>query len=610
MRTSLVITNETCDQRCGFCNVRREHERASVAGGRAISGALDRVGEGTTVVLTGGEPTLRRDLEQIVAAARARGVAVELETHACGIDEARARSLASAGLVLARVHVPSIERYGQITGDPRGLPALRRGVAALARAGITIEASIPIVAENLGELERLPAAIQRELPMLKRARVRIPTDGPRGVAAIADAIVGLVTLAEGARARGLELWLDPASGIAPCLVPRPDRVGSLFSLGPGGNQRDGFEPIAACQRCVLVDRCPGVAEQVREHAEARAQPITDDRLRRRLSRVGAISEQVARELVTHEVYRRSDGSTIPAAIVRIGFTCNQACRFCFVSTHLPAPERSAVERAIAEIGGRRGVLVLSGGEPTLDPELAHWIAEGKRRGAAEVELQTNATRIDAARAAELMVAGLDTAFVSLHGATAVTSDAITDAPGTFGATVSGLDALVAVGARVRINFVICKANHHELPAFVDLVAARWPAAAITLSFVAPSTDLVPSTPDLVPRYHDVLPDVTEAVARASAHGVELGGFDSMCGIPLCLVPHSLAPFFALAELERGADAGEFVKPAECGRCVLERRCFGIRRRYAQLYGTNELRAVTSVDEDRTPPAPRSIKRDL
>jgi len=67
-----------------------------------------------------------------------------------------------------------------------------------------------------------------------------------------------------------------------------------------------------------------------------------------------VAEQIERELVTREAHRRNDGTSTPAHVVRIGFRCNQACHFCFVSTHLPAPPRARVEAAIDEIAALRG----------------------------------------------------------------------------------------------------------------------------------------------------------------------------------------------------------------------------------------------------------------
>ncbi len=220
------------------------------------------------------------------------------------------------------------------------------------------------------------------------------------------------------------------------------------------------------------------------------------------------------------------------------------------------------------------------------------MALAKRSGAPEVELQTNATRLGQPNAAHaLATAGVDHAFVSLHAATAATSDALTGAPGTFEQTLAGLDALLQTSIAVRINYVLCRPNAAEFPAFVDLVATRFGGAAITVSFVGMSTDLVPRTRELVPRYREVLPALQQGVADAEARGIEVDGFDSMCGIPLCLAPVAPERFAQLTPPPPGYDRGEFVHPPPCARCSLADRCFGLRRGYADLYGWDELRPV-------------------
>jgi wyosine [tRNA(Phe)-imidazoG37] synthetase (radical SAM superfamily) len=317
-------------------------------------------------------------------------------------------------------------------------------------------------------------------------------------------------------------------------------------------------------------------------------------MRRRLSIISTVAEQIERELVTREVYRRSDGTVIPSHTVRVNFHCNQACRFCFVSTHLPPAQDAAVRAAIIEVAEQNGILALSGGEPTLNPRLVDYVALGKERGAREIEIQTNATRFGGSDlAARIAAAGVTDALVSLHGASAATSDHVTAAPGTFAKTVAGIDALCATDIRVRLNFVFCQANMSDFPAYVDMVAARWPDVALTISFVASSTDVVPRTEQLMPRYSDVMPYLSRGLSAAREAGLAVSGFESMCGIPLCLVPDDIAAFYGLAEIAEGADGGEFLDTEECQRCDLRRRCFGLRRGYADLHGTGELRAIRS-----------------
>jgi molybdenum cofactor biosynthesis enzyme MoaA len=606
VRVVRILTNETCDHRCRFCNTRREHERADVASRPALQRKIDESlrREPAEIVLTGGEPSLRRDLPGIVAQVRQRGSAsIVLESNGSGIDSTMAARLAAAGLDRVRVHLPGWgDRLNAIAGHDAAWSNLQRAALASTEAGLELEASIPIARSNLEDTASLPEHILDAGWPIRRLIVSIPLQAPRpdALAPVSDAVVAVQRLAEAARARGIAVVLDPATFVPPCLFERPAAVAHLYALNEGSANRRGWQRTEACTACVVADRCPGLPEGV---AGIEPRPIRRDHVRRRLSVISSIDEQIEREVVTHELGRRPDGTTVPTSVVRVNFHCNQACWFCFVSTHLPPAPAARIHDAIDDIGRRGGVLVLSGGEPTLHPDLPTLVRRGKAAGAREVELQTNAVRLaDPTLVQAVAEAGVDVAFVSLHGACAETSDAITRAPGTFERTVLGLDNLSHSAIAVRINFVLCRPNHREFPDFVRLVASRWPRASLTVSFVALSTDLVPRSRDLVPRYADIVPDLERGLAIAAQHGVAIEGFDSMCGIPLCLVPVDRGRFAALAPIPAGYDGGEFIRADACRRCVLEDRCFGLRRGYAAMYGTSELVPIDATGAPATSPS--------
>jgi len=314
-----------------------------------------------------------------------------------------------------------------------------------------------------------------------------------------------------------------------------------------------------------------------------------------------VEEQTAREFVGYDEARGA--RAISEYTVRVNFHCNQACEFCFVSTHLPPPAEAAVRAAIERAGAERAALVLSGGEPTLNPRLTDYVRLAKRVGVRTVELQTNATRLaERGLAPALAEAGLDRAMVSLHGSTAPLSDDITGAPGTFADTVRGIDALVETAIHVRLNFVFCQANRDDFPSFIDFVAGRWPSlvgasaidTGIVFSFVGSHTDVVPRSRALIPTFTEIMPALLAGLARARGLGLHVGGFDSMCGMPLCLVPPEERSHFSTIELAPTAGAGEFVKADACASCAEGHRCFGVRRGYAELYGTAELRAIAGA----------------
>jgi MoaA/NifB/PqqE/SkfB family radical SAM enzyme len=600
VRTERIVTNLRCNQRCLYCTARRAEDDLAAIQPARVRAAIDAaVGAGArAIVLTGGEPMMRGDLPALVAHARAGGAEeVLLETNATLADGPRAAALAAAGLRRARVNLAGWgEALDGVTRDPGGFAATLAGLRALAGAGIAVEVQAALVRSTIGGAPALPLRLAEHAPgLVKGLIVVVPTASPdpEELLPYPEAARAIAALDDAARRVGIPAKLAADSGPPPCVFPPEARVSHLYALTPGAPPRAGHRHLPACDGCLVADRCPGLPEEYLARREPPPMtPVREDRLRRRLSLISTVEEQVRRELVTPNRYTSAEHGLVAEDLIRVNFHCNQTCRFCFVSTHLPPPPDEDVRAAIlaAAQGGRR--VTLTGGEPTLNPRLAEYVRLAKRHSRYPVNLQTNAVRLDDRALAEaLAAAGVDEAFVSLHGATAEVSDAITGAPGTFARTLVGLDHLHALGVRVILNFVICERNLGELAPWVRLAGARWPRAWLNLSFVAPSTDVVPRDRDLIPRYADALPAIAEAIAEAERLGLELGGFESMCGVPLCLVPASVDRYFALAEVPPGFDRGEFLKPEPCRACALETRCYGVRRGYVELHGFAELRPV-------------------
>lgn len=599
MRVQRVVTNETCNQNCWFCNARRPAERPEYVARPAVRQriAAAQAGGAREIVLTGGEPTLRSDIADLVQRAAAGDTRVVLETNAALLDGTRAAALAAAGLHTARVPLTAWgDAADAISRDPGGCERTVAAIRALAGAGVQVEVTVPLVRRNLALVEALPRELAAAALPVAALVLVIPVTAPdehecAPLAALAPAVVAV---ADAARRTGLPVRLDAAGYLPPCVFDKPERVTHLYALNRGNASRPGYQPVAACASCVVNDRCPGFPAALLARETPAVEPIREHRVRRRLTVHSTVEEQVAREYLGRDELRSTvGGDTGTEYTLRVNFHCNQACEFCFVSTHLPPAGDAAVRAAIAQAGREAAVLVLSGGEPTLNPRLVEYVALAKQSGVRAVELQSNAVRLaDAGLAHALAAAGVDRAMISLHGTTAEVSDAITGAPGTFAQTVRGIDHLIAAGVPVRLNFVFCQLNRHQFPQYVEMVAARWPQASIVFSFVGSHTDVVPRTTALIPRFADVLPALLAGLARAADTGVRVVGFDSMCGLPLCLVPEAeRGQFSSLAVADDGG--GEFVKGEACATCSEGYRCYGVRRGYAELYGTDELIPFTA-----------------
>ena len=604
MRSDRVLTNLTCNQNCTYCTERRPAEDRAFIRGDAVRARIDAAlrGGAAEVVLSGGEPTLRSDLPALVAHAKKGGAAsIVLETNATVLDAERVTALREAGLRAARVNLSGWgDALDAVTRDPGGQARTLAGLAALLDGGVAVEISAVVIRSTLGLLAELPGrlveALGDRVGGIKSIVVRTPVESPNAAELVSyeEAAEAIAALEASARRAGIALKLGPDSGPPPCVFPHPNRVAHLYSMTPGATLRTDHRKVEACGLCQMKDRCSGLpTSYLARRAPPKVRPISEDRVRRRLSLIATVEEQIARELSQPNRFERPDTGVVEEHIIRVNFHCNQACRFCFVSTHLPPAGDAAVRKAIVAAGEAGARIMLSGGEPTLTANLVDYVKLAKQVSTLPVGLQSNAIRLaDPALTNSLVEAGIEEAFVSLHGSTAEISDAITEAPGTFDKTVIGIDNLHrATSVFLILNFVIHERNIEDLVPYVRLVATRWPRAYVNISFVAPSSDVVPKEKALVPRYAEALPSLALAVQEAKALGLQIGGFESMCGIPLCLVPMELSAYFSLSDIPEGFDRGEFVKTPACQDCELRNKCYGLRRGYLALHGDDELRPV-------------------
>jgi MoaA/NifB/PqqE/SkfB family radical SAM enzyme len=115
-----------CNARCGFCDYWKTDPSAKETELKSFA-ACARFFNPMVITFTGGEPTLRRDLEQIVAAVTTavRLKYVTLITHGGMLTPERARSLWKSGINQFNISLDYLdERHDQA----RGIPGLSRRI--------------------------------------------------------------------------------------------------------------------------------------------------------------------------------------------------------------------------------------------------------------------------------------------------------------------------------------------------------------------------------------------------------------------------------------------------------------------------------------------------
>ena len=147
--------------------------------------------------------------------------------------------------------------------------------------------------------------------------------------------------------------------------------------------------------------------------------------------------------------------------------CNLACRHCYQdSEKRNLPDELTLDeklRLVDQMGAAHmPMLAISGGEPTISPDLVPVLRRGKSHGM-HLTIATNGTTMTPERAAELADAGLRYVEISLDSVNPERHDAFRGAPGMWAKSVAGAKAVVATkGLRLGIAMCVHQGNFSEV----------------------------------------------------------------------------------------------------------------------------------------------------
>ena len=152
-----------CNLACGHCYLDAVQRRREAPDELTTEEALRIVEEiaqlapGAMLVLTGGEPLLRRDLEALVAAAAARDLMPVIGTNGTLLDARRAAALRSAGAVGVGISLDSITPafHDRLRGQDGAWGKAVAGMRAAREAGLAVQVQTTLFRENLDGIEAL-----------------------------------------------------------------------------------------------------------------------------------------------------------------------------------------------------------------------------------------------------------------------------------------------------------------------------------------------------------------------------------------------------------------------------------------------------------------------
>lgn len=147
-----------CNLRCAHCYIdateRERKEELSTYEGKIL---IDQIAEVSRpiLVLSGGEPLLRRDIFELARYATEKGLRVALGTNGTLITDYVARHLKSSGVLKVAVSLDSCvpEKHDEFRGVKGSWKQAVKGIEACRRNGIDVQINTTITQQNYDEID-------------------------------------------------------------------------------------------------------------------------------------------------------------------------------------------------------------------------------------------------------------------------------------------------------------------------------------------------------------------------------------------------------------------------------------------------------------------------
>lgn len=268
----------------------------------------------------------------------------------------------------------------------------------------------------------------------------------------------------------------------------------------------------------------------------------------------------------------------------INGVCNIKCVFCSAEGRSGSFELAYLLDQIDR--DRTGHVQISGGDPMVkDPaELLEILAHCRKKGKI-VEFQTNGIMITRynPRRLELLARLVDFFNINFSAHTPELDLAVTETRGAFAWRVAGVRALLAMGAKVRLNYIVHGVNYRHCEEFVrfarrELAGFSW----IQFSYCK-GMGRAKGSASVMPRFEEAAPFLNAAFKACEELGV---GFD-VDHIPVCFVldyKEHHADYRKMLEGRPGVYLAEKKRVEGCEPCLMREVCPGPRRDYQEVYG--------------------------
>jgi MoaA/NifB/PqqE/SkfB family radical SAM enzyme len=298
--------------------------------------------------------------------------------------------------------------------------------------------------------------------------------------------------------------------------------------------------------------------------------------------------------------------------INMHYKCNAKCIFCVVgiphknekpnmnSDKTYTYEEMEEELIMGRNKGHDG-LVLSGGEPTIHPDMFRVCKKAKELGYVNIQVKTNGIKLnDYSFVKEMADSGVDTFCVSIQGPNEDIHDKLVAVPGAFNKIMNGIEHIHSLNKELITPTCIQKDNYQYLPDTIRLFH-KIKTSHCTPTFVETDGSVVEYFDKIVPRYSEVIPYLEEAIKLLKEFMIPF----YLHGFPMCMIKGYEAISIDLLRIGSslaGTEIDDYTeyekqmfrkKELLCKKCTLDPVCSGPWANYVKAYGFDEFVPVIS-----------------
>jgi len=228
-----------------------------------------------------------------------------------------------------------------------------------------------------------------------------------------------------------------------------------------------------------------------EPAQTSQADVGRDPVQNRARRTSSSGHGTARAPTGLRHLRFDVGNRPFLVLLELTRACELACRHCRAEAkrerdpdELTTAEITALLDDLGALGSPRPIVVFTGGDPLLRPDLVELVRRGVDAQLAVAVAPAGTPRAAPAVLRELRRAGVSTVSFSLDGASASTHDGFRLTQGSFNWTVAACTAARRAGLRLQLNTTVTEETAHELPEVLAL-ARRLDVSLWSVFFLVP-----------------------------------------------------------------------------------------------------------------------------